>query len=47
VLCDDIELVYRDQVRRTDGAFSPGMMQKIDTGLPATFQLRQNVAIEA
>ena len=39
VLCDDIEIVYPEDVRKREGAFSRKMMAKIDTGLRAALDL--------
>jgi len=39
VLCDDIELLYPEDVRSSPGAFSPAMMRRIDNGLRAAFGL--------
>jgi mRNA interferase MazF len=39
VLCDDIELLYPDDIRSSAGAFSPTMMRKINDGLRAAFDL--------
>ncbi len=39
VLCDDIETLYEDEVSRRVGAFSRGMMRKIDDGIRAAFDV--------
>jgi len=39
VLCDDIELLYPNDVRSSLGAFSPAMMRRINDGLRAAFDL--------
>jgi mRNA interferase MazF len=39
VLCDDIELLYPEDVRSSPGALSPAMMRRINDGLRAAFGL--------
>ncbi|MBV8347865.1 MAG: type II toxin-antitoxin system PemK/MazF family toxin [Mycolicibacterium sp.] len=39
VHCDDIELLYPEDVRSSPGAFSPAMMRRINDGLRAAFGL--------
>jgi mRNA interferase MazF len=39
VLCDDIEIIYPEDVRSTSGAFSQNMMAKIGVGLRAALDL--------
>src|ERR1700737_4026488 len=39
VLCDDIELIYREDVQSVHGGFSPRMMAKINDGLRAALNL--------
>ncbi|WP_448411858.1 type II toxin-antitoxin system PemK/MazF family toxin [Mycolicibacterium sp. XJ647] len=39
VLCDDIELIYPEDIRERCGAFSRPMMRKIDDGLRAAFDV--------
>lgn len=39
VLCDDIEIIYPEDVRSKSGAFSHNMMAKISVGLGAALDL--------
>lgn len=39
VLCDDIEIIYPEDVRSKSGAFSQNMMAKINDGLRAALDL--------
>lgn len=39
VCCDDIELLFPEDCRKSPGAFSPQMMRKIEAGLRAAFAL--------
>lgn len=39
VLCDDVETLYLDEIRRQCGAFSRAMMRKVDDGIRAAFDV--------
>jgi mRNA interferase MazF len=39
VLCDDIEALYPDEVRRDVGALSPNAMARVEAGLRAALDL--------
>jgi mRNA interferase MazF len=39
VLCDDIEALYPNEVRRDVGALSPGAMGRVEAGLRAALDL--------
>lgn len=39
VLCDDVETLYGDEVRRDLGAISPASMARVEDGLRAAFGL--------
>jgi mRNA interferase MazF len=39
VLCDDIETLYPDEVRRDVGTLSPGAMARVEAGLRAALDL--------
>lgn len=40
VVCDDIEVLYADEVKADAGALSSGTMQAVDRGLKAALGLR-------
>jgi hypothetical protein len=39
VCCDDIELLYPEDCRKSTGAFSQKMLRKIEEGLKAAFAI--------
>lgn len=40
VLCDDVVLVYADEVTRDLGALTPGTMRRVESGLKAALGIR-------